>query len=84
MEFYKTNTDKTLDKQLLTVFTDITCTEIKNSVTNEQIQALPDYFVRIAEAVRDNTYDKWEKEFRIRSYEPYSNCLLYTSPSPRD
>ena len=73
MEFYKTNTDKTLDKQLLTVFTDITCTEIKNNVTNEQIQALPDYFVRIAEAVRDNTYDKWEKEFRIRSYEPYSN-----------
>lgn len=63
MEFYKTNTDKTLDKQLLTVFTDITCTEIKNNVTNEQIQALPDYFVRIAEAVRDNTYDKWKKNF---------------------
>lgn len=62
MEFYKTNTDKTLDKQLLTVFTDITCTEIKDNVTDEQIQALPDYFVRIAEAVRDNTYDKWEKD----------------------
>ena len=73
MEFYKTNTDKTLDKQLLTVFTDITCTEIKDNVTDEQIQALPDYFVRIAEAVRDNTYDKWEKEFRIRNYESYSN-----------
>ena len=34
MEFYKANTDKTLDKQLLTVFTDITCTTILNSCSN--------------------------------------------------
>lgn len=74
MEFYKTNTDKTLDKQLLTVFTDITCTEIKNNVTNEQIQALPDYFVRIAEAVRDNTYEQMGK--RISAFAAMNHTVI--------
>lgn len=75
MEFYKINTDKTLDKKLLSVFTDLTCTDIKDNVTDQQIQNLPEYFVRIAEALRDNTYNEWEKEFRIRNYEPYSNII---------
>lgn len=74
MEFYKTKENKTLDEQLLTVFKDITCTELKSGITDEQIQALPaEYFIRVAEALRDNTYDEWQKDFRIRSYKPYSN-----------
>lgn len=71
MEFYKINTDKKLDKQLLTVFTDITCSELKPGITEEQFQELPDYFVRVAEALLNNNYE--QKEFRIRDYKPYSN-----------
>ncbi len=74
MEFYRYNTNNKLDTQLLTVFTDITCSQLKDNITDEQIKALPSpFFIRIAEALRDNTYNEWEKEFRIRNYEPYSN-----------
>ena len=73
MEFYKKNTEKALDKQLLEVFTDITCTELKPDVTEEQINALPGYFIKLASMLRNNTYDPWEKEFRIQAYRPYSN-----------
>ena len=29
------------------------------------------YFVHIAEALKNNAYDEWEKEFRIRKYTAY-------------
>ena len=32
----------------------------------------PDYFVCLAKALQNNTYDPHEKEFRIREYAPYS------------
>lgn len=73
MQFFKKNTDKTLDKQLLTVFTDITCTALKTDVTDEAINALPVYFIRIAEALKNNNYGEWEEGFRIHDYEAYSN-----------
>lgn len=73
MEFYQTNTEKSLEKSLLSVFTDITCSQLKSGVTDEQIGKLDDCFKKVAVALRDNTYDPYEKEFRIRSYEPYSN-----------
>lgn len=73
MWFYRTNTEKTLDNKLLTVFTDITCTELKDGVTDEQIEDLGEYFSRLARMIRDNTYDEYEKEFRIREYAAYSN-----------
>jgi hypothetical protein len=57
---------------LLTVFSDVTCSALKEGVTDEQINALPDYFVRLAKALQNNTYDPHEKEFRIREYAPYS------------
>lgn len=72
MEFYRYNQDNTLEKTLLTVFDDITCSTLKEGVTDEQINALPDYFVRLAKALQNNTYDAYEKEFRIREYAPYS------------
>lgn len=57
---------------MLTVFSDVTCSALKEGVTDEQINALPDYFVRLAKALQNNTYDPHEKEFRIREYAPYS------------
>ena len=73
MEFYQKNPDKKLDAQLLGVFTDITCTEVRDEATDAQINALPGYFANIAIQLKRNTYDEWEKSFRIQDYHPYSN-----------
>lgn len=73
MQFFKKNKKNTLEEQLLTVFTDITCSEIKPDVTQEQIEALPEFFIQTASALKDDSYNKWEKEFRIREYCPYSS-----------
>ena len=74
MQFFKKNKKNTLEEQLLTVFTDITCSEIKPDVTQEQIEALPEFFIQTASALKDDSYNKWEKEFRIREYYPYSSA----------
>lgn len=74
MQFFKKNKENTLEEQLLTVFTDITCSEIKPDVTQEQIEALPEFFIQTASALKDDSYNKWEKEFRIREYCPYSSA----------
>ena len=74
MQFFKKNKKNTLEEQLLTVFTDITCSEIKPDVTQEQIEALPEFFIQTASALKDDSYNKWEKEFRIREYCPYSSA----------
>lgn len=72
MEFYRKNKEKTLDTQLLSVFKDITCTELKEGVADADINRLPSYFGQLATAIKDNTYDEHEKEFRIQNYDPYS------------
>lgn len=78
MEFYEKTNYRDMNDPLLQVFTDITCTAVKEGVTNEQIEALPgEAFRRIAYALRDNTYDEWEKDFRIRDYEAYSNNVYW-------
>lgn len=74
MQFFKKNKKNTLEEQLLTVFTDITCSEIKPDVTQEQIEALPEFFIQTASALKDDSYNKWEKEFRIREYCPYNSA----------
>ena len=73
MQFFQRNPDNKLERQLLEVFTDITCTEVKSEATDAQIQALPGYFARLALQLREGTYDPWEKEFRVQAYRPYSN-----------
>lgn len=73
MQFFQKNPDNKLERQLLEVFTDITCTEVKNEATDAQILALPGYFASLATQLRNGTYDPWEKEFRIQAYQPYSN-----------
>ena len=73
MEFFKMRKEvNEEERKLLTVFTDLTCSELKESVTLEQINALPSYFAMIASYLQSNSYDKWEKDFRIRNYEAYS------------
>lgn len=73
MEFYQKNPDKKLDAKLLEVFTDITCTQVRDDATDEQINNLPGYFASLALQLRKGTYDEWEREFRIQEYDPYSN-----------
>lgn len=74
MLFFKKNTDKTLENELLTVFKDITCSELKPDVTDEKINNLPnEYFIHIAKVLKNGSYDEWEKEFRIRNYNAYSD-----------
>ena len=60
------------EKQLLSVFTDLTCSEVRPEATMQQIQALPGYFINIAMQLKNGTYDTWEKKFRIQEYKPYS------------
>lgn len=80
MRFFRYNTSSTLDMQLLNVFTDITCSELKPGVTDTQIASLPLDFQRIAEALRDGSYDPLEKSFRIHQYKAYSNPTDWDGP----
>lgn len=80
MRFFRYNNETTLDRQLLEVFTDITCSELKPGVTDEQIQNLDPVFKRIAEALKNNTYDELEKSFRIHEYNAYSNPAQWAEP----
>lgn len=72
MEFFRYNRDDST-KGLLNVFTDYSCSALKEGVTEDAINALPGYFSRLAMALYNNTYDESEKEFRIREYSPYSD-----------
>lgn len=73
MEFYRKNGEKEINQQLLTVFKDLTCCELRENVSQEAIDALPGFFANLAITLRDNTLSEWERDFRIRDYEPYSN-----------
>lgn len=77
MEFFKKNTDKKLDTQLLTVFKDLTCTELKEGVNASLINTLPGFFAKVAFSLKNNTYDEHEKSFRIRNYKPYSDVEVW-------
>lgn len=73
MHFFQGNTNNTQEDKLLKVFKDITCTEVKEGVTEQDIQALGDnFFIDLARAIQHNAYSEWEKDFRIREYEAYS------------
>lgn len=62
------------EARLLTVFTDLTCTEVKEGVTEQDIQGLQDqFFIDLARVIQNNAYSEWEKNFRIREYTAYSN-----------
>lgn len=72
MQFFQNNPENSLRNQLLSIFTDLTCTEIKVEVKQEDINQLPTYFAQLASAIYNHQYDEYEKEFRIQEYAPYS------------
>ena len=71
MQFFARNTSE--NERLLNVFTDLTCSVLKEGVTPEAIEALPPYFGKIANTIREGKYTDHEQEFRIQEYKPYSN-----------
>lgn len=77
MEFYQLNEDQSIDRLILNVFTDLTCSNLKENVTEEQINALPGILANIAVQLKNGTYDEWEKNFRIRDYEAYSDIGVW-------
>lgn len=79
MQFYKQNENKALDKQLLEVFTDITCSALKDNCSEEKINQLPPQFKTVANQLKNNTYDEYEKSFRIHEYEAYSNPAYWAN-----
>lgn len=74
MEFYLSNVSH-FESQLLGVFKDITCCELLDNVTDDQINDLPGYFAQLAFQIKDGTYTDWEKKFRIHDYKPYSDVF---------
>lgn len=74
MEFYRSNASH-LDAQLLGVFKDITCCELNDNVTDDDINSLPGYFAQLAFQIKEGTYTDWEKKFRIQDYNPYSDVF---------
>lgn len=71
MEFYTKTV--VLADELLNVFTDITCSELKPNVDDDAIEKLSsEYFKRIAYSLKEGRYNEWEKEFRIQEYKAYS------------
>lgn len=77
MQFFKNNTEDGLKKQLLAVFTDTSCSEVRKEATDAQINELPPYFAQIATYLRNDKYDSWERKFRIRDYQPYSDVEVW-------
>ncbi len=73
MEFYRYNTESPLNSVLLSVFTDLTCSQLKDGVTDEAIYQMPGYFIQLAHKLKNGGYDEHEANFRIREYNPYSN-----------
>ena len=73
MQFFRKNTEKQLDRQLLAVFSDLTCSTLKPNVSEEAINDLPEYFKQLATLIQKDSYSPYEKEFRIQTYHPYSH-----------
>lgn len=73
MHFFNSN-QNSQEAKLLKVFKDITCSEVKEDATEQDIQALGDqYLIELAQAIKRNVYSEWEKNFRIREYKAYSD-----------
>lgn len=80
MRFKRYNTETELNRKLLEVFTDLTCSELKPGVTLEQIQTLDPAFQQVGEALLNGTYDSFEKSFRVHEYKAYSDPTAWSGP----
>lgn len=75
MEFHgSVKRDEMLEKKLLEVFTDLSCSELKPSVTQSQIHSLPDYFSILADKLQKKNY---ASDFRIHDYPAYSDPAIW-------
>lgn len=69
MEFYSIKRDDALSEMLLSVFKDVTCSELKDGVTTEQINNIHPFFGSIAMSMKQNSYPR---DFRISEFPAYS------------
>ena len=87
VEFYNTNRAEVND-WINKLFTDLSCSELKEGVTKRDIIQLngisPYLATNVAMPLFNGEYNENEKDFRIHSYEPYSDshvnralCLQY-------
>lgn len=75
LECWKTNTETSPTiNSLLNVFEDLSCSAIKQSAEQQDIEALPAYFRTIAKKMRENTY---HHDYRISWYKAYSSPELF-------
>ena len=79
VEFYNTNREE-VNEWINQIFTDLSCSELKQGVTKKDIirmNAIAPYLAtNVAIPLFNDTYDAGEKDFRIHSYEPYSDNHL--------
>lgn len=68
------------NEELVKIFTDRSCSELNATHANmsdsellEATKELPEVIRNMALKIKNNTWGKREKEFRIRNYKPYSN-----------
>ena len=73
------NTDK-YNVTLAEIFTDLSCSELNATYANmsdsellEAMKELPEVIQNMALKIKNDTWGKREKEFRIREYKPYAN-----------
>lgn len=69
MEFYEINRNDELKNDLLSVFTDMSCSELLKGVTIDQINSIPRFFGNIAMELFNESYPN---DFRIAEYPAYS------------
>lgn len=77
MEFFRSKGETELERNLLAVFTDLTCCEVKEEATDKDIARLPGVFASLAQTLRKGSYNEWEKKFRVQDYSPYSNTDVW-------
>ncbi len=76
VEFFNTNRAE-VNEWINKIFTDLSCSELKSGVTKKDIikmNAVSPYLAtNVAIPLLNGTYNENEKDFRIHSYEPYSD-----------
>ncbi len=81
IEFFHQPAKATINEAIQGVFTDLSCSELKEGVTQSDIMRLnaiaPYLAQEVAFVMLENRYEPAEAEFRIHTYEPYSDTRLY-------
>lgn len=79
IEFFQSS-KATINDAILNVFADLSCSELKEGVTRDDITRLyavaPYLAQEVAVVMMENRYEEAEAEFRIHTYEPYSDNRL--------